>query len=50
MKILAVIAIILALIAGFGIVCLFYAMAWLTFEETETGRAITEKIIERINK
>ena len=50
MKILAAIAIILAMITGLGIVVLVWAMAWLTFEDTRTGKAITEKIIERINK
>ena len=50
MKILAVIAIILAMITGLGIVTFVWAMAWLTFEDTRAGKAITEKIIERINK
>lgn len=50
MKILAAIGIIIAMIAAIGVVFLFWAMAWLTFEETETGRAITQKIIERTNK
>lgn len=50
MKILAVIAIILGLITAVGIVAFVWAMAWLAFEDTKTGKAITEKIIERINK
>ena len=50
MKILAVIAIILGFITDAGIVGFVWAMAWLTFEDTRTGKAITEKIIERINK
>lgn len=50
MKILMAIALILAFIAVIGIVCFVWAMAWLTFEDTRTGKAITEKIIERINK
>lgn len=50
MKILAAIAIILGLITAVGIVVFVWAMAWMTFEDTRTGKAITEKIIERINK
>lgn len=50
MKILAVIVIIMALLIGLGLTCLAWAMAWMTFEDTRVGRAITEKIIERINK
>lgn len=50
MKILIAIALILAFIAVIGIVCLLWALVWYTFEDTKVGRAITEKIIERINK
>lgn len=50
MKILAVIGIALALIAALGLVCLLWAVSFLVFEDTQVGRAITQKIIERINK
>ena len=50
MKILIAIALILAFVAVIGIVCLLWATVWYTFEDTKAGKAITEKIIERINK
>ena len=50
MKILMAIALIFAFIAVIGVVCLLWAMAWHTLEDTRAGKAITEKMIERINK
>lgn len=41
---------ILMAIAVIGIVCLLWAMVWYMFEDTRIWKAITEKIIERINK
>lgn len=48
MKALAVIAIILALIAAIGVVCIIWVIAWLSFEETKIGHAITNKVEERL--
>lgn len=48
MKALAVIAIIMAFIAGIGVVCIIWVIAWLGFEETKLGHEITEKIREKL--
>ena len=50
MKILAVIAIILALITAVGIACCVWVIAWLGFEATEIGQAITDKVKEKLGK
>ena len=50
MKILAVIAIILAMITGLGIMCCVWVIAWLGFEATEIGQAITDKVKEKLSK
>lgn len=50
MKILAVIAIILAMITGLGIMCCVWVIAWLGFESTEIGQAITDKVKEKLGK
>ena len=44
MKELAVIAIIMAFIAGIGVTCIIWAIAWLSFEATKIGQEITETI------
>ena len=50
MKILAVIAIILAVITGLGVMCCVWVIAWLGFETTEIGEAITGKVKERLRR
>ena len=50
MKALAVIAIIMAFIAGIGVVCIIWVIAWLGFEGTEIGREITETIKAKLRR
>ena len=50
MKILAVIGIMLAFIAAVGVMCIIWAISWLSFEDTRIGHEIAERISERLRK